>query len=367
MAAPIPKPGVLDIQPYDPGPAGAPGAVVELSQNEGALGPSPRAVAAFREAAGSLHRYPETSAAALRHAIGKRFGLDPAGIVCGAASDQLIMLLVQAYAGAGDEVLFPQHSFVLYEMATRSHSATPVTAPLRDLRIDVDALLARAGARTRICIVTNPNNPTGMYLPAGEMRRLREGLPPQVLLLIDAAYSEFVVRDDYTAGADLVEARDDTVMLRTFSKIFGLAGLRLGWAYCPPPVADVLNRVRSTYSISSAAIAAGIAALEDVGSYERSVAHNTRCLARLTAALTDLGLPVAPSVANFVLVEFPHQGPKTAAAAGAFLRARGILVRSFGGSALPHHLRISIGTDGELQALLDALRDFLRSSEGGRP
>ncbi len=367
MTAPIPKPGVLDIQPYDPGPVDAPGFVIELSQNEGALGPSPRAVAAYREAAGALQRYPETSAAALRHAIGKRFDLDPTRIVCGAASDQLIMLLVQAYAGEGDGVLYPQHSFVLYEMAARSHSATPVTAPVKGLRIDVDALLARADGRTRICIVTNPNNPTGTYIPAAEMRRLRERLPPQVLLLIDAAYAEFVVRDDYTAGSELVEARDDTVMLRTFSKIFGLAGLRLGWAYCPPPVADVLNRVRSTYSISSAAIAAGIAAVEDGEFFQRSVAHNTRCLAWLTGALTDLGLAVVPSVANFVLAEFPHEGPKTAAAAGAFLRSRGILVRAVGASGLPHHLRITIGTDNEVRVLRAALQEFLRSSEGGRP
>jgi len=335
------------------------GDFIDLSQNESPFGPSPAAVDAVQNIAGSLNRYPEVSGAALREALARRYGLDQDRIVCGSASDELIALLVLAYAAPGGEVLFPQCSFIYYRMAAIACGAVPVAAPQRENRVDVDALLERAGERTRICFIDNPCNPTGTYLSAAEIRRLREGLPPHVLLVIDAAYSEYVTVADYSNGVDLVEERQDTVMLRTLSKMHGLAGLRIGWAYCPADVAETLHQVRSPYNIGSAAIAAGVAAVGDVEHVARNLAHNSRWLARLQSEFSTLGLKPVPSIANFVLVEFPQSGSHTAAAAAAFLKDSGILVRPVAGFGFPHHLRITIGTDEQMERLLGCLRSWI--------
>ena len=362
MTTPTPRPGVLEIEPYVGGKSGLPGQAkpIKLSSNEGALGPSPRAVEALHKAAETAHRYPDGGATALRAAIGKRFGLDPERIVCGAGSDEIIALLTKAYAGAGDEVLYSQYGFVMYPIAAHAAGATPVTADEKDYRADIDALIARAGAKTKICFLANPNNPTGTYVTAQELRRLREGLPPHVLLVIDAAYAEYVARNDYSNGAELVDACDNVVMMRTFSKIFALGGLRLGWAYCPAAVADVLNRVRGPFNVSAAAQAAGVAALEDLAFTDKSRAHNDIWLPWLTQQLTSLGLKVLPSVGNFVLVEFPANGAKNATAANAQLNARGIIPRAVANYGLPNHIRITIGTEAEMRAVVDALAEFMR-------
>ncbi len=359
---PTPRPGVLSIEPYAGGKSALPGQTktIKLSSNEGALGPSPRAVEALRKAAESAHRYPDGAAAALRAAIGKRFGLDPERIVCGAGSDELIALLTKAYSGPGDEVLYSQYGFVMYPIATHAAGATPVQAPENDYRADIEALIARAGARTKICFLANPNNPTGTYVTAAELKRLRDGLPPHTLLVIDAAYAEYVARNDYSAGVELVDAHDNVVMTRTFSKIFALGGLRLGWAYCPPNVADVLNRVRGPFNVSAPAQAAGIAALEDLAFTDRSRAHNDMWLPWLSQQLADLGLEVLPSVGNFVLVEFPANGGKSAAAANAHLNARGIIPRAVANYGLPNHIRITIGTEPEMRAVVAALAEFMK-------
>ena len=359
---PAPRPGILSIEPYVGGKAGLPGhaKTIKLSSNEGALGPSPRAVEALRQSAETMHRYPDGSAHDLRAAIGRRFGLDAGRIVCGAGSDEIIALLTKAYAGPGDEVLYSQYGFVMYPIAALGAGATPVAAPEKDYRADVDALLTRANARTKICFLANPNNPTGTFLTAPEVKRLRDGLPPHVLLVIDAAYAEYVTRNDYSAGIELVESSDNVVMTRTFSKIFALGGLRLGWAYCPAAVADVLNRVRGPFNVSAPAQAAGIAALEDLAFMDKSRAHNDIWLPWLTRQLTALSLKVLPSVGNFVLVEFAAGGAKTAAAANAHLNARGIIPRAVGNYGLPNHLRITIGTEAEMRAVIDALGEFMK-------
>ncbi|HRN84048.1 MAG TPA: histidinol-phosphate transaminase, partial [Hyphomicrobium sp.] len=245
MAAPKPRPGVLDIEAYVPGESYVPGGLkpIKLSSNETPLGPSPRAVEAFRTAATSLERYPDGQAAELRQAIARRFGLDANRIVCGAGSDELISLITHAYLGPGDEGLFTEHGFLLYRIVVLAAGATPVVVPETDLRADVDAILAHVTPRTRMVFLANPNNPTGTYLPIDEVRRLRTGLPSDTLLVLDAAYAEYVRRNDYEAGLELVATTENTVMTRTFSKIFGLAGLRIGWAYCPEAVADALNRI----------------------------------------------------------------------------------------------------------------------------
>ncbi|HEY1298926.1 MAG TPA: histidinol-phosphate transaminase [Stellaceae bacterium] len=356
----VPRPGILDIAPYVGGEAKLAGVArpIRLASNESALGPSQKAVAAYRALAGEIHRYPEGNAAELRETLGRRHNLDPARIVCGAGSDELIALLLRAYAGPGDEVIYSRHGFLMYPIGALAVGATPVAAPERDLTADVDALLARVTPRTRAVFIANPNNPTGTYLGAEEMARLHAGLPPSVLLAIDAAYAEFVNRNDYSPGVALVDRADNVVMLRTFSKIYALAGLRLGWAYCPPDVADVLNRVRGPFNASAPALAAGIAAVEDTEALARARAHNDRWLPWLSERLAALGLPLTPSVGNFVLPRFADEPGRNAEAAFTFLQSRGILTRKMAAYGLPQHLRITIGTGEEMEKVAAALGDF---------
>jgi histidinol-phosphate aminotransferase len=328
------------------------------------LGPSAAAVAAYRALAGEIHRYPDGNAEQLRAALGRRHSLDPVRIVCGAGSDELIALLMRCYAGPGDEVLHSRHGFAIYPIAARGAGATPIPAPERALTADVDALLERVTPRTRAVFIANPNNPTGTCLSAAELVRLHRGLPPSVLLAIDAAYAEFVNRNDYEAGVALVDRAENVVMLRTFSKIHALAGLRLGWAYCPPKVADVLNRVRGPFNVSAPALTAGVAAVEDVAAVERARAHNDKWLPWFAERLRALGLKLTPSVANFVLPCFreapgPEVPGKAADAAFAYLKSRGILVRQMGAYGLPQHLRITIGTGAEMERVAAVLGEFM--------
>jgi histidinol-phosphate aminotransferase len=359
--SPVPRPGILDIAPYVGGESRIDGIErpIRLASNESALGPSPKAMAAFRALTGEIYRYPEGSAEPLREAIGRRHGLDPERIVCGAGSDELIALLMRGYAGPGDEVLYSRHGFAIYPIAALSVGATPVAAPEHALCADVDALLAHVTPRTRAVFLANPNNPTGTYLGAADLARLHAGLPPLVLLVIDAAYAEFVNRNDYEPGLRLVDAAENVVMLRTFSKIYALAGLRLGWCYCPPAVVDVLHRVRGPFNVSTPAIAAGIAAVEDTEALARARAHNDRWLPLFSQRLAALGLPLTPSVANFVLPQFPDEPGHNAEAAFAFLQKHGILTRKVAGYGLPQHLRITIGTGEEMEKVAAVLGEFM--------
>ena len=361
--APVPGPGILDIAPYVGGDAKLEGfeRPIRLASNESALGPSPKAIAAYRALAGEIHRYPDGSADELRHALGEHYGLDPARIVCGAGSDELIGLLQRAYSGPGTEVLYSRHGFLMYPIGAQAAGATPVAAPERDLTADVDAILARVTERTRLVFIANPNNPTGTYLSANEMARLHAGLPSNVVLAIDAAYAEFVNRNDYEPGVKLVDAAENVVMLRTFSKIFALAGLRLGWGYFPPAIADVLNRIRGPFNIGAAALAAGVAALNDTEALQKARAHNDRWQPWLNERLAALGLNPTPSVGNFVLPHFAESGRHTAAAAFAFLQSRGILTRKMNGYALPDHIRITVGTAEENEKVAATLAEFMAS------
>ncbi|MGH6918708.1 MAG: pyridoxal phosphate-dependent aminotransferase, partial [Geminicoccaceae bacterium] len=327
MAPLRPRPGILEIEPYVGGKAEVEGManVIKLSANEAALGPSSKAIAALRAALPVVHRYPDGSAGALRQAIGARFGLDPERIVCGSGSDELIQLLMRAYAGPGDEVLHSAHGFLMYRLSALAIGATPVAAPERDLKTDVDAMLARLTSRTRAVFIANPNNPTGSYLTHDELARLHGALPDDVLLVIDAAYAEYIGRDDYTTGRELVDRADNVVMTRTFSKLFGLAALRLGWMYAPPAVVDVLHRMRGPFNVGALAQTAGIAALEDLEHQERERANNDCWRPWLAEQLAGLGLRVHPSVANFVLVEFSDADGRSARAASARLEGHGIL------------------------------------------
>lgn len=357
---PVPRPGILDIAAYV---GGEHHGTIRLASNEGALGPSAKAMEAYAQAAASLHRYPDGGSTALRNAIAKRYNLDAGRIVCGAGSDELLGLLIRAYAGPGDEVLYSQHGFLMYPIGAKSVGATPVAAPETNLTADVDALLARVTPRTKLVFLANPNNPTGTYLPAAEVERLHAGLPANTVLVIDAAYAEYMNRSDYTAGAELVERFPNVVMCRTFSKIYALGSLRIGWAYCPAGIADVLNRIRGPFNVSHAAHVAGVAAIEDTEFVERSRAHNEQWREWFTAAVRELGLTVHPAYANFVLVDFKGQQPgkDDAEAARLFLKTRSILVRQMPSYGLPSCLRVSIGTEAEMRAVVEALKAFLEA------
>jgi len=355
------RPGVLDIAPYVPGTSALPGAhpVIKLSSNETPFGPSPRAVEAYLASAALLSRYPDGSARPLREALAKFYGLDPNRIVCGAGSDEILNLLASAYLGPGDEAIYSEHGFLVYIIAILARGATPVAAPETDLTTNVDAILACVSPRTRLVFIANPNNPTGTYLPFDEVKRLREGLPDDVLLVLDAAYAEYVRKNDYEAGIELVATSDNVVMTRTFSKIHGLAALRLGWMYGPSHVVDAVNRIRGPFNVNAAAIQAGIAAIEDTAHQERSREHNTRWLAWLMEEIGKLGLKVTPSVANFVLVHFPDQAGLTAKDANAFLTQRGLILRQVGAYKLPNALRMSVGSEEANLLVVRTLAEFL--------
>jgi histidinol-phosphate aminotransferase len=355
---PQPRPEIMAIAPYVGGESHLPGVsrIIKLSSNEGAFGPPPAARAAIAASAEGMSRYPDGSARAMREAIGAHFGLDPARIVCGNGSDEILNLLIQAYGGPGTELLMSAHGFSIYEIFGTLAGGTVAKLPERDLTADVDGFLDAVTERTRLVFLANPNNPTGSLLPLPELQRLRRGLPDQVLLVLDGAYAEYVDRPDYDAGISLVDAGENTVMTRTFSKIWGLGGARLGWGYGPAAIVDVLNRLRPPFNISNAAVAAGIAALAEPGWAERSRAHNTAARARVTAALQAVGIRIWPSEANFVLADFGTV--ERARAADAHLRDRGIIVRGVKSYGLPHCLRITIGTDAECAALTEGLRDF---------
>jgi len=352
---------VLDIAPYVPGKSSAPGVakVFKLSSNETPLGPSPKAIEAYRAVGAHLEDYPDGAAGDLREAIGAAFGLDPARIICGAGSDDLLNLIARTYLADGDEAIHTTHGFLVYPIATRGTGAKPVVAAEMDYTADVDAILAAVTPRTKVVFLANPNNPTGTYIPFDEVKRLHRGLPAHVLLVLDAAYAEYVVRNDYESGLELVATSENVVMCRTFSKIHGLAALRLGWMVGPAHVVDAINRIRGPFNVNAPAIAAGVAAMRDAAHVERSRAHNTQWLGWLAEEIGKLGLKVTPSVANFLLIHFPPTPGKTAKDADAFLTKRGLILRAVGAYGLPNALRMSVGTEEANRLVVTALKEFM--------
>ena len=359
MSALIPRPGIMKIAPYVPGKDSIDGkeTIAKLSSNEGALGPSPKAMAAYAKAASELHRYPDGDTARLRKALGRHYGLDPARIVCGAGSDEILNLLVRAYCGPGDELLYSQYGFLMYAINALGVGATPVAAPAKGFGSDIDAMLAAVTDKTRIVCLANPNNPTGTYVSKDDVRRLHAGLPKNVLLIIDAAYAEYVSRNDYESGVELVDQAENVVMTRTFSKIYGLGGLRLGWMYGPAGIVDVMSRLRQPFNVNLPAQIAGIAALEDISHTDASRTNNDIWLPWLSAELTKLGLQPVPSVGNFVLVGFGSK--ERAVAANEWLMNDGLIPRLVAGYGLPEHLRITVGTEAEVKAVQASLARFV--------
>lgn len=356
MSLITPQPGIMDIALYQGGAAHVPGVsnVIKLSSNENPLGPSPKAIEAVQNSAAQIHRYPSTDHAALRNAIGTVHGLNPEQIICGVGSDEIITFLCQAYAGPGDEVVHTEHGFAMYRISALAAGATPVEVPERDRVTDVDAILAGCTERTKLVFIANPNNPTGTMIGAAEIARLADGLPTQAILVLDGAYAEFV--EGFDGGAALIAERDNVVMTRTFSKLYGLGGLRVGWGYGPQSIIEVLNRVRGPFNLSSSALAAAEAAINDTAYVEYCRAQNARWRIWLAEALAKTGVPSDTSCANFILARFADQAE--AGACDSYLQTQGLIVRRVAGYKLPRALRITVGDEIACRRVVAAVAAF---------
>ncbi len=352
-------PGVLQLSPYVQGQSVIEGVEtpIKLSSNESSHGPSPAAIEAFQATASVLNRYPDGSQSALRQAIGETFGLDASRIICGNGSDELIQMMVRAYVNQGDQVLLSENGFVMSNIHSIAQGAALVIAPEKNYCVDVDALLDRVTEKTRFCTIANPNNPTGTYISGQEMRRLHAGLPENCLLLIDDAYAEYVEQEDYEDGSALVDEFENVVMTRTFSKIYGLPSLRIGWAYCPASVVGVVGRIRTPFNTNGPALAAAEAAVKDHHYVANIRKHNNEWLTKITSAVEEMGIAIVPSVANFYLLKFPESRGKSGSSAADYLKAQGIIPRPAGGS--DQYLRITVGLDHENLAVLDALSAYM--------
>jgi len=353
----IPQPGIMEIAPYKGGASHVEGMtnVVKLSSNENPFGPSEAAKEAFRKAAYELHRYPSTDHVGLRAAIGEVHGLDPERIVCGVGSDEIISFLCQSYAGPGDEVIHTEHGFAMYRISTLANGATPVEVRERERVTDVDAILAACNENTRLVFIANPNNPTGTMVGEADLARLAANLPERALLVIDGAYGEYV--EGYDSGASLVEARENVVMTRTFSKLYGLGGLRVGWGYGPQHVVDVLNRVRGPFNLSHAALVTAEAAVRDTDWAAKCRDDNTRVRAWLAEALAGYGVASDTSTGNFILARFADRAE--AEACDAHLQSEGLIVRRVAGYNLPHCLRITVGDEPSCRRVAHAIGQFM--------
>ncbi len=354
---PIPQPGILDIAPYLPGKSGAPGSqTIKLSANESPLGASPKALAAMLEGAARLEIYPEGSSRVLREALGEVHGIDPNAIVCGNGSDDLLHLLAQTYLGVGDEAVMNRFGFSVYPIITKAAGADIVMVEETDYRADVDALLAAVTPRTKVIWLANPNNPTGTYLAEAEVRRLHAGLRPDILLVIDNAYAEYVTADDFEVGLELARTQDNVVMVRTFSKM-GLAAARIGWMVGPDHIVDAINRIRGPFNVNLPAQMAGAAATRDVEFNAKLKAHNAQWRDWLSAELAGNRMRVVPSQANFIMVLFDT--PDAASAAFIALADAGYIVREIGASyGIDNGLRISIGSEAAMRGVADVLKSM---------
>jgi histidinol-phosphate aminotransferase len=354
---PQPRHGILNIDPYIPGRSRAQGQgpVYKLSSNETPLGPSPKALNAFQNVRG-LELYPDGSAMLLRKAIADTYQLDYERIVCGNGSDDLLHLLAAAYIGPGDEGIFTEHGFLVYKIAILAAGGTPVIAPEKNLVTDVDAILARFTAKTKIIYIANPNNPTGTYISKSEIDRLHKNIPSHVLLVIDGAYSEYVEENDYSDGIEFVKKFENVIVTRTFSKIHGLASLRIGWMYASSAICQTINRIRGPFNLNGPALLAGSAAITDAEHINASIKHNSYWLKWMTEKVSELGYKVTPSVANFILIHFEniHQAQK----ADDFLNQNNLIVRALSSYGLPECLRVTIGSEEANNRFIEILSKF---------
>jgi histidinol-phosphate aminotransferase len=356
-----PLPQLAGVKMYVPGeaPAHTGGPSYKLASNENPLGASPKARAAYAALADQLELYPDGTARDLKAAIARKHGLDPTRLVVGAGSDEIFLMLARAYLGAGDESICTEHAFAIYPLYAQQQGSKIIEVAEKNFTADVDKILEAVTPETKIVWLANPNNPTGTYLPYDEVKRLHAGLPASVLLVLDGAYAEFVRKNDYASGVELASQHANVMITRTFSKLYGLAGLRVGWAYAPAHVVDAIERVRMPFNVNHAAQIVAIAALEDDAFAELSLAHNDKELPRLVAGLRALGLEVIDGVGNFCVAKFSEAKGKTAAEAMAYLKQRGVTVRGLAGYQMPNHLRISVGKVDGNNAALTHLKAFL--------
>lgn len=359
MTKPMPNTSILRINAYKQGKSNIEGVKnpIKLSSNESSHGACESALSAFRESASMLNRYPDGGQTKLRQAIAETFTLDENKIMCGNGSEELIQLAVRAYVSEGDEALLSENGFIMSNIHCLAQGAELVIAPETDYKVDVDALLARVTDKTKFCTIANPNNPTGTYISDEEMRRLHAGLPKNCLFLIDNAYAEYVDADDFSDGAAMVEEFDNVVMTRTFSKIYGLSALRIGWMYSSQEIHDLIQRIRTPFNANSPAMAAAEAAVRNIDYTDKIKSHNTKSLQYISEKLQQLGIEVVPSVTNFYLLNFAQVAGKCGADAASFLQQQGIIPRPTGGG--DDLLRITVGFESENQAVVDALTDYM--------
>lgn len=350
------QPGIMDISLYQGGASHVAGVenVVKLSSNENPLGASDKARDAYARIAHQLHRYPSSDHAGLRAAIAEVCDLNADNIICGNGSDEVITLLCQAYAGPGREVVHTEHGFGMYRISALAAGATPVEVRERERVTDVDAVLAACTEKTALVFIANPNNPTGTMISAAEVQKLADGIPPQAILVLDGAYAEYV--EGYDGGAAFVEQRENVVMTRTFSKIYGLGGLRVGWGYAPKAIIDVLMRVRGPFNVSNAGLAAAEAAMRDTAWTSHCRDENARMRVWLSDALAEIGVPSDVSCTNFVLARFASE--QEAVAVDAYLKTQGLIVRMVGSYNLPNCLRITVGDESSCRRVVHAVRQF---------
>jgi histidinol-phosphate aminotransferase len=353
----------LGIHPYVPGKAKAEGFAepIKLSANENALGSSPLAQAAFESAEHSLHIYPDPRASIVRTAVAERYRLEPERLIFGCGSDEVFQLLNQTFLEPGDNMVQGQYGFAAFAIGAYACQAEVRFAPEPGYRIDVDELLKCVDARTRIMFLANPGNPTGTWIPFSEIRRLHEALAPSIVLVLDGAYGEFASDPAFNDGLDLARTASNVVVTHTFSKLHGLAALRIGWGYAPAEIAAAVDRIRLPFNTSIAAQRAAVAALGDEDFQRASLELVEIWRPWLTQQLGGLGLEVVGgSATNFVLVGFPRTAGRTAAEAEVFLASRGVLVRSANLYGLGDHLRATIGLEDQNRALVEALADFMK-------
>jgi histidinol-phosphate aminotransferase len=364
VLGPVPRDGVRQIAPYEPGLSGDTrfGRVFKLSSNESALGPSTKAVKAFKDSADKLNLYPDGSARELREAIAKKHGIEADRILCGAGSDEILSLIASAFVGDQDEVIISSHGFIVYKIVTLANGGKPVEVPEVDLTADLDGMYSAITDKTKVVYIANPNNPTGSFIPFKEIIKFQSTLPKNILLVIDGAYAEYLGEGAYDAVTELVRKENNVIMTRTFSKIYGLASLRLGWCYGPSSIISDLNRIRGPFNVSTPAIKAGIAALDDDEHVSRSFTHNNRWRPRISSEIQKMGFAVSESAGNFVLIHFNDQGEFTASNAESYLAKRGLILRKVGAYGLPNCLRLTVGSEEANHAVIHALSDFSRQN-----
>ncbi len=365
MSHPIPRQSLESCPPYVQGKSAIAGVAnpIKLSSNESPFGPSQRAREAFKQAVETLHRYPDGGQSGLRQAIADRFDIESERIVCGNGSEELILLTIRTFIDPGDEILVSENGFVMTRIHALAQGAQVVVAPEDGWQQSVDNLLARVTDKTRIVAVANPNNPTGTYLPANEIRRLHRGLPDDVLLMLDGAYADYVVADDFDSGIELVRKSENVMMTRTFSKLYGLAGTRIGWAYAPQAVVNAIQRIRTPFNTNWPAQVAAAAALQDSEFADTVRQHTIHWREKMRDHLIGLGIVVPPSVTNFLLMQIPEKQGRSALKASSFLSDNGILLRPTGVSGPGDCLRVTVGTEQENQIFLEKITQYMQAGE----